>query len=105
PWLGVAYLAGAALLLGRWLFGHVVLWRLLRNAEPAPQAVERLFRKVASGRARPRLLVSQRLRVPMSCGLLRPAVVVPSALCEPDAEQALRWVFAHELTHLERRDA
>jgi hypothetical protein len=54
--------------------------------------------------AAPRLLVAARLRVPLSCGLLRPTVVLPSALCEPAPSPALRWVFAHELTHLERRD-
>jgi hypothetical protein len=43
------------------------------------------------------------LRVPLSCGLLRPTVLLPAALCDaPESE--LRWVFAHELTHLERRD-
>src|SRR5262249_4516660 len=42
------------------------------------------------------------LRVPLSCGLLRPTVVVPASLCEDRA--ALRWVLAHELTHLRRRD-
>src|SRR5262249_29093626 len=34
----------------------------------------------------------------------RPTVVVPAALCDPADADTLRWVFAHELTHLERRD-
>src|SRR5205807_6390072 len=53
----------------------------------------------------PRLLVSRRLRVPFSCGLWRPTVVIPAALCAGPAPRQLRWVFAHELTHLARRDA
>src|SRR5207244_575201 len=32
-------------------------------------------------------------------------VIVPAALCRRHAAARLRWVFAHELTHLERRDA
>jgi membrane-associated protease RseP (regulator of RpoE activity) len=103
-WLVLAYAAGAAGFLGRWLLGHVALWWLLRQAGPAPAAVARLFAEMAAG-ARPRLLVSRRLRVPLSCGLLRPAVVLPAAFCEPAAAPALPWVFAHELTHLARRDA
>jgi beta-lactamase regulating signal transducer with metallopeptidase domain len=96
-WAGVA-----AVLLGRWLLGHLLLWRLLWLAEPAPEPVARLLAEMTGGRHRPRLLVSRRLRVPLSCGLLRPTVVLPAALCEPTP--VLRWVLAHELTHLERRD-
>src|SRR5262249_38509154 len=59
----------------------------------------------ASCGRRPRLLVSPLVRVPLSCGVLRPAVVLPAALCEPDAGLRLRWVLAHELAHLRRRDA
>jgi beta-lactamase regulating signal transducer with metallopeptidase domain len=106
-WLSVAYGLIVACVLGRWVLGYVALWRLLRRAEPAPEAVSRVFAEVVQGQTaparRPRLLVSRRLRVPLSCGLLRPTVVLPADLCAAPADQ-LRWVFAHELTHLERRD-
>ncbi len=102
--LAIAYAAGAAVFLGRWLLGHLLLWRLLRAAAPAPAAAANLFAAMTAGQRRlPRLLVSRRLRVPFSCGLLRPTVVVPASLCA--SPERLRWVFAHELTHLERRDA
>ena len=55
--------------------------------------------------ARPRLLASAHARAPFSCGLLRPAVVLPAGLCETAPDEVLRWVFAHELAHLRRRDA
>ena len=100
----VAYACGAVLFLGRWLLGHLALWRLLARPEPAPEGVSRLFAEMAAGR-RPRLLVSRRARVPFSFGLLRPTVVLPPALAERAPAPVLRWVFAHELTHLERRDA
>jgi beta-lactamase regulating signal transducer with metallopeptidase domain len=59
---------------------------------------------MAGGRCA-RVLVSGRVRVPFSCGLLRPAVVLPRPLAETAPVPVLRWVLAHELTHLERRDA
>jgi hypothetical protein len=64
-----------------------------------------LFEEMTPSGPRPRLLVTSALRVPLSCGLWRPTVVVPESLCEPSAVDRLRWVFAHEYTHVERRDA
>jgi beta-lactamase regulating signal transducer with metallopeptidase domain/membrane-associated protease RseP (regulator of RpoE activity) len=105
-WLGSAYLIIAWIFLCRWLLSHVALWRLLRGARRAPAEINLLFRTMARGRlSRPRLLVARRLKVPISCGLWRPTVIVPESLCASDARNMLRWVFAHELTHLERRDA
>jgi beta-lactamase regulating signal transducer with metallopeptidase domain len=103
----VIYAVGAVCLLGRWLLGYYQLGKFLRSAVPPPPAVARLFATMAreaSGRP-PRLLVSGRLRIPVSCGLFRPTVVLPAAMCAPESRLVLRWVFAHELTHLERRDA
>ncbi len=105
PWLAAGWAVGATLLLGRWLLGYFLLARLLRAGRPAPPRVAELFAALAGAtRPLPRLLVSARVRVPLSCGLLRPTVVLPPDLCDAD-EGVLRWVFAHELTHLERRDA
>jgi beta-lactamase regulating signal transducer with metallopeptidase domain/membrane-associated protease RseP (regulator of RpoE activity) len=104
--IGLFYIVASLLLLVRWLLGHWILWRLLRAATPAPQALANLFTAMARGqRRRPRLLVSQRLRVPLSCGIFRPCVVIPANFLEPKAARTLRWVFAHELTHLQRGDA
>jgi beta-lactamase regulating signal transducer with metallopeptidase domain len=89
----------------RWLLGYYALQRILRQSGPAPLPVARLFAAMTPGRRPARLLVSGRLRVPISCGLWRPTVVIPQNLCEPRQAERLRWVFAHELTHLQRRDA
>jgi beta-lactamase regulating signal transducer with metallopeptidase domain len=105
-WLGIAYLVVAGIFLLRWLWQYVRLWRLLRAARPAPLSVERLFREMAFGLSpAPRLLVADQLHIPISCGLLRPTVLLPAELAQHANETALRWVFAHELTHLRRRDA
>ena len=99
------YLAVGAGLLGRWLLGWVALRRLMRRCEPVRGRAARLFAEMAGEGARPRLLASAHARAPFSCGLLRPAVVLPAGLCETAPDEVLRWVFAHELAHLRRRDA
>ena len=101
----VLYLACAALLLARWLLGHFVLWRLLRRSEIVPPAVGHLFQSMTAGCLRARLVLSRHAHVPFSCGLLRPTVVLPAALAETASPRLLRWIFAHELTHLRRGDA
>ena len=52
-WLGAIHAAIAALLLGRWLLGHIGLWRQLRRAEPVPwvgSGCGRGWRKLAWGK-------------------------------------------------------
>jgi beta-lactamase regulating signal transducer with metallopeptidase domain len=105
PGLVVVQALGAGLFLGYLLVGHVALLRLLARARPAPpDVIEFFLPMIAKGRP-PRLLISEQVRVPLSCGLLRPTVVIPANLCEPAHARKLRWIFAHELTHLRRRDA
>jgi hypothetical protein len=105
PVLCTGYLTIGAVLLARWLLGYLALRRLLADARPASLSVRRLFAEMAGSRRRPRLLVSSRLRVPLSCGLLRPTIVLPASLIESASPMQFRWVFAHELTHVRRRDA
>jgi beta-lactamase regulating signal transducer with metallopeptidase domain len=103
PFVLAVYVAGVLFFLVRWLGGIVQLRRLLQHTEPAPPHLCELL-GVASGHG-PRLLVSRRLHVPISCGVWRPTVVLPADLCQGKANARLSWVLAHELTHIERRDA
>jgi len=104
--LECVYVLAALVFLGRWLVGHWLLARRLRSSHRAPGEVASLFRHMARGlRRRPRLLVCRNLQMPVSCGVLQPTVVIPESFCEPAAAKTLPWVFAHELTHLERNDA
>jgi beta-lactamase regulating signal transducer with metallopeptidase domain len=105
PGLAGAHVLGVLLFLGYLLVGHVALLRQLARARPAPPNVIELFLPMLGRGKPPRLLVSEKVLVPLSCGLLRPTVVIPANLCEPANERKLRWIFAHELTHLRRRDA
>jgi beta-lactamase regulating signal transducer with metallopeptidase domain len=98
------YAVGVLYYLVRWLGGTLYLRRLLRHTEPVPvHLLEALGASAARGRAR--VLMSRRVRGPISCGIWRPTVVLPAEFCQPSAASKLPWVFAHELTHLERRDA
>lgn len=104
--LVLLYAGAAALLIARWLLGYWWLCRLVRQAQPAPAAAARIFDEMAAGLTPvPRLRVARRLRVPVSCGLWRPTVLLPKRWCAAHRAAELRWVFAHELTHLQRRDA
>ncbi|MCI0684066.1 MAG: PDZ domain-containing protein [Gemmataceae bacterium] len=105
----VAYGLGVAFYLTRWLAGVVALWRIVRASRPATPALLDAFHAgltdTGKGRRRPRLLISSQLQVPASCGIFRPTVILPEALAAAERSAERGWVFAHELTHLARRDA
>jgi beta-lactamase regulating signal transducer with metallopeptidase domain len=99
------YAGGAAIFLTRWLLGLIGLRRLIRASTPAEAALLGEFAGYVPTRRLPRLLVSRRVKVPISCGILRPTVILPVSLAIDDQRERRAWLFAHELTHLERRDA
>lgn len=106
PWLAIGYGLAAALLLMRWLWAHALLARLIRQSWPAPASVRRLTVALAlPGSPVPEVRISASISVPLSCGLRRPAIVLPADFLESATDDDLRWALAHELAHIERRDA
>jgi beta-lactamase regulating signal transducer with metallopeptidase domain len=105
PTLLCVYLVGCLYFLARLGWGYVQLARFLARTRPVPEHVHHLFEEMAPDGPRPRLLMAPGLTVPLSCGVWRPAVVLPAALCELRDLPELRWVLAHELAHLRRNDA
>jgi membrane-associated protease RseP (regulator of RpoE activity) len=99
------YVALGVVVLFRWLIAWVALQALLRRSEPVRGRAAEVFAAMTAGGWAPRLLASRQVRAPFSCGLFRPTVVLPAPLCETASDEVLRWVYAHELAHLERRDA
>lgn len=93
------------LLLCRILAGQLALRRMFRGNVPAEQpCAEAVFRDVLrefqlSGRVR--LYSNDLISVPVLSGVFFPAVILP---CRPYSPQELTMIFAHELTHLRRRD-
>ena len=53
---------------------------------------------------RVRVRISDEIPSPLTCGLLRPMILLPTSLNRSDA-QGLEYVLAHELTHIRRMDA
>jgi beta-lactamase regulating signal transducer with metallopeptidase domain len=103
--LVIVYLVGLTVLLVRLALAFVALRRLVRRCIPAPGALQELLAELEPDRPAPRLLQSPHLSVPVSFGLLRPTIVLPARLSARLDPSRLRWVLAHELTHLRRRDA
>ncbi|HVC99205.1 MAG TPA: M56 family metallopeptidase [Pirellulales bacterium] len=107
----IIYLSGAIGSLAWLLLGRALLCRVVRVAEPAEPWLAALFAQAVNGMApcraatRTRLLVSRRCRRPFSCGLWRPAIVLPAGGCRPAQAERLRSVLLHELGHIGRGDA
>jgi beta-lactamase regulating signal transducer with metallopeptidase domain/HEAT repeat protein len=98
---------GAALLLGRLAISTLLLRRMLREASEAAGSAWRVPLWEAADRLGladvPRLLVSGRVAIPFTSGLLHPVIVVP-ALGADWTDARRRAVLFHELAHIRRRD-
>jgi HEAT repeat protein/beta-lactamase regulating signal transducer with metallopeptidase domain len=103
----VIWVVGLSLVLVRLLVGALGVWRLTRNAEPLTDALWTDLAKRLStalglepGVA---LLQSERVAMPLTCGALRPAVLMPMDSAEWSLDRR-RVVLTHELAHVKRRD-
>lgn len=104
--LGI-WLAGALGVLATLLFGIGRVWWLGRRARPltsGPWAalMERLRADLGLNR-RVRLLESDRSAMPMTWGIFRPVVLLPSTAADWPAFRQ-EAVLRHELAHVQRRD-
>ena len=96
PWIPLLWTAGVLLSLVRLAVGWAASLRACRDAEP-------VYDPLLEGARRVRLLRSRSANMPMTTGILRPAILLPSGA---DAWPADRWrmVLAHELAHVRRHD-
>ncbi len=106
PMLAWLWGAGAALLLVRLAAARLSVARLTRARVPgrAPwlALARRLSRRMRVAR-RLRFLRSDRVAMPMACGVVRPSVVLP-AEADAWADDRLQAVLLHELAHVRRHD-
>lgn len=106
-WLMWIWLAGFAFGAARLALEAERLARLRRQARPPShdllQIWSQAIRAVPTGRTL-RLLVSDHIAVPMACGWLRPAVMIPSRIDQVLTREETRHLLMHELAHLTRRD-
>jgi beta-lactamase regulating signal transducer with metallopeptidase domain len=104
----LVYFAGALFLLARLVVGFFFTRRLLRASLRIPDS--RLSKRLASRAAALRLAAipdaaeSELISVPLTLGVLHPAILLPAHWREW-ADAALDAVVAHELSHVARRDA
>ena len=81
---------------------------LRRTSTPAPPPIARLAQTLATSlglRSVPAIELSRARVSPMTWWMgRRVRIVIPSALAERTDPQHLRWVLAHELAHVRRRD-
>ena len=101
-----SYFAVAAGLAAWWLVGQFLLWRVTRSARPVPEAIRDVFLGLAGpGSGRVVLLESDRIASPFTYTWRRPVILLPASLCDGSEPGALRYVLAHEWSHVEGRDA
>jgi len=107
PWLLAVWAAGTACYVALLGLGAVSLRRVVRRAKPldTPDWTRPLVEGADRlGLARlPRLSRSDRVAMPVVCGLLSPHVVLPDSSCEW-SDGRRRAVLFHELAHLRRLD-
>jgi bla regulator protein blaR1 len=111
PWMVIAataYLLVTLAFLVRFALGLILSVRLERLAQPVkdPRALALLSSRARSlGIKRtPRLAESELLSVPVTFGVVRPAILLPSGWRDWD-EAELDAVISHEVSHVARRDA
>jgi beta-lactamase regulating signal transducer with metallopeptidase domain len=100
--LATLYLCGG-LACALWtLLGNLLLRRLVMHAKEPEQQTRDTFNSLKPNR-RIRLLISDRTDRPISFGLFRPIILLPSRLVNNMAQ--LRHILLHELAHVSQRDA
>jgi beta-lactamase regulating signal transducer with metallopeptidase domain len=107
-WLFILYVVGVIGVLVSLVVATARLARHTRRATPvADRRVLDLFdqARTTTGVARPLgLFMSSDVRVPMTWGSIRPAILLPVGF-RAESDDRLRAVFLHELRHVKSRDA
>ncbi len=102
----LAWALGAIVMAIWFLFTQIVIRRVERSAVPAEgrllEEAERLSSRMGLRRD-VRFLLSDRLKVAITTGVLKPNVILPSAAAAWSRDR-VRLVLSHELAHVMRRD-
>lgn len=108
-WIALAlWAAGAVFVLVRTLWTGLRLARVRRRADPlADRRWKRFARRVSAGMggpSRPPVRVSPEISVPLTCGLVRPTLLLPQEAVDEWPRERTEAVMIHELGHVLRRD-
>lgn len=105
----IVWVLGAGFVLLRTLASAIHLGRVRRRADPLPESewrerVRELYARLG-GTSRPAVLVSPEVSVPLTCGAVRPALILPQEALDEWPRERTEAVLLHEFGHLLRRDA
>jgi beta-lactamase regulating signal transducer with metallopeptidase domain len=103
----LVWLVGALICLSRWMIGVFGAWKIVRRSRPVANSeclADLTDLSAALGLTRPlRLIQNDCESMPMTCGIIRPAIVLPISHAEWPPERR-RVILLHELSHVKRRD-
>jgi beta-lactamase regulating signal transducer with metallopeptidase domain len=105
--MAIAWMMFSLVLLVRLAAGYYVLRSLKSSATAVSPEWQMHFNRLCAThgiRRRVQLLVSSRVRGPMSLGFSCPVIVIPQSLLEALSYSELEQIVLHELAHLYRRD-
>jgi TonB family protein len=101
-WLMLLWAAGTAAGFLQMLAAWVMVWRARRSAKPLPDVVSLSHALAIHDPVD--ILETRRSSMPMTFGVLRPAILLPEDAAEW-SEERRRLVLLHELAHVRRGDA
>lgn len=102
----IVYVSGVAIGLGWIVLGTLgTTWLVKRGRNPSARALALLRSLPFEGSSgRPGLLITERVTWPVLAGCLRPMILIPPEIDEPEASDRLRLSLLHELAHAEGLD-
>ncbi|MGN1349665.1 MAG: M56 family metallopeptidase [Anaerovoracaceae bacterium] len=103
--LKLFWAAGAAALGAYFVMSYVRSLRRFRESLPVDQAPAEELRKGLGIRRKVRLRESDYITSPVTYGIFRPVILLPSGFSQMAEEQELTHVLLHEMVHIRRLDA
>lgn len=97
------YLSGTIIFLLLFLTAYIKEHRKIQDALPLSKETEANLRALVPLPKRVRLLVSDRISTPLTCGVLSPKIILFQTFGTMDQTQ-LKYVLTHELIHIKRAD-
>ncbi|MDQ1317735.1 MAG: hypothetical protein QG588_1388 [Candidatus Poribacteria bacterium] len=106
--LVMIWLFGVIWKLGRFVIGCYFMIRLRkRSTDIHDTHANELFKEITKDmgiKRRISLESSTEIQIPVSMGLLKPAVIMPNSIMNELSDEEMRMIFIHELAHIKRLD-
>ena len=100
------FLLGGLVVLGRWCYARYQLHKLFVHSLEVPKFVSAELHALAGFESRHvRLRTSPHIVSPITWGIVKPIIMLPSSLVDAGDRQSLRFSLAHEWAHVSGRDS